>query len=141
MRFYKLDPEVAGGWGTNTEFTRTPGNPLVVHKLHYQLDGWPGDELLESSPCYIVTERLANAIRHQEFSGYELKVVEVSTSDHFRELYPDRQLPQFAWLGITGKAGVDDFGMDADGRLVVSKRAFGTLKATQLNNCEVSDFG
>jgi hypothetical protein len=141
MRFYKLDPEVAGGWGTNTEFTRTPGKPLVVHKLHYQFDGWLGDELLESSPCYIVTERLANAIRNQEFSGYELKAVEVSTSDQFRELYPDRQLPQFAWLGITGKAGVDDFGMDEDGRLVVSERAFGTLKATQLSNCEVSDFG
>lgn len=141
MRFYKLDPEVAGGWGPNTEFTRTPGQRVIVHKLHYQFDGWLGDELLESSPCYIVTERLADAIRGQNLSGYELKPAEISASAQFRESYPDKQLPQFVWLGIIGKAGVEDFGVDVDGRLVVSERAFGTLKATQLNNCEVSAFG
>lgn len=140
MTFYILDPEVAGGWGPNTEFTRIPGRRLVVNKLHYQFDGWLGDELLESSPCYIVTERLANAIQHHKLSGCELKAVEVSTSDQFRELYPLRRLPRFAWLDITGTAGVDDFGTNADGRLVVSERALGTLKTTQLSNCEVSEF-
>jgi hypothetical protein len=141
MSFYKLYPEVAGGWGPNTDFTRILGKSLVIRKFHYEFDGWLGDELLQSSPCYIVTERLANAIRNHELSGCELKAVEVSTSDVFRELYPDRQLPRFAWLVITGTAGEDDFGLDADGRLVVSERAYSTLKTRQLSNCEVSEFG
>ena len=141
MKFYKLDPEVAGGCGPNTAFTRTLGKPLVVHKLHYQFDGWLGDELLECSPCFIVTQRLADVLGSRELSGYELKQVEISTSGQFRDYYPDRQLPQFAWLGITGKAGVDDIGVDVDGRLVVSGRALEALKATQFDNCEVSEFG
>jgi hypothetical protein len=123
MKFYKLDPEVAGGWGPNTEFTRAPGKALVVDKLHYQFDGWLGDELLESSPCFIVTQRLADVLKSRQLSGYELKAVQISASDQFREIYPDRQLPKFAWLSLTGKAGADDMGIDVDGRLVVSERA------------------
>lgn len=141
MKFYKLDPEVAGGWGPSTEFTRAPGKPLVVHKLHYQFDGWMGDELLESSPCFIITERLADELQTKRLTGYELKPVEISTSDQFRELHPNRELPQFAWLGITGDAGTDDFGVDVDGRLVVSEKALDALKARRLDNCDVSDFG
>lgn len=141
MKFYKLDPEVAGGWGANTAFTRTLGKPLVVHRLHYQFDGWLGDELLESSPCFIVTQRLADLLQRRELSGYELKGVEISTSEIFRDHFPERQLPQFAWLDVTGKVGVDDFSVDVDGRLVVSESALDALKAMQLENCEVSDFG
>lgn len=140
MKFYKLDPEVAGGLGPNTEFIRTPGKPVVVQKLHYQFDGWLGDELLESSPCFIVTQRLAEELQRQRLSGYELKAVEISTSDQFRELYPDRELPAFAWLGITGKAGTDNFGVDKDGRLVVSETAIELLRTMHFDNCDVTDY-
>jgi hypothetical protein len=140
MRFYRLDPEVAGGWGPNTEFTRTPGEPVVVHRFHYQFDGWLGDELLESSPCFIVTQRLAEELQKHRLSGYELKAVEISTSEQFHELYPDRELPVFAWLYITGTAGIDDFGIDREGRLVVSEKAIGVLKTMRLDHCEVADY-
>ena len=140
MRFLRLRPEVAGDWGPNTKFTRILGESLVIHHFHYQFDGWLGDELLESCPCYIVTERLADAIRSKKLSGFRINPVEISTSEQFREFYPDRVLPPFVWFDITGKAGVDDFGMDQDLRLVVSQRAFDVIKATQLDHCEVSDF-
>lgn len=141
MAFYKLDPEVAGGWGPNIQFTRILGQSLTIQKFHYQFDGWLGDELLESDICYIVTARLAEPVQRQRLSGYELKAVEVTTSDQFRELCPFQQLPEFIWLDITGKVGIDDFGVDVDGRLVVSERAFAILKATQLTHCKVSAFG
>ena len=137
MTFFKLDPEVAGGWGHNTECVRTPGKPLVVKKLHYAFDGWLGDELLESSPCFIVTDRLAEAIRGHDVTGYELRDVEVSTSEQFRELYPNRQLPRFKWLHIMGLVGVDDFGVACDGRLVVSDKALAVLRTQQLRNCAI----
>lgn len=53
-KYYVVEPEVAGGFGINTVFTRTEGKPMVVHKLHYEFDGWLGDSLLETTPCYIV---------------------------------------------------------------------------------------
>jgi hypothetical protein len=126
-KYYVVEPEVAGGWGENTVFTRTPGLPTVVHKLHYQFDGWLGDELLESSPCYIVSERLAHDIRQHQLTGVEFDDVEVTTSGQFRDLYPDRQLPKFVWLKVAGKAGHDDFGIAQGLGLVVSERALDLL--------------
>lgn len=50
MKFYYVEPEVAGGWGSNTVFERTPGRPTVVHKLNYAFDGWLCQTLECSNP-------------------------------------------------------------------------------------------
>jgi uncharacterized repeat protein (TIGR02543 family) len=134
MKYYRIEPEVAGGWGKNTVFTRTPGRPTVVHKLHYQFDGWLGDELLTSTPCFIVTERLAREIERAQLTGVRFDDVEVTTSDEFRELYPNRQLPKFVWLKIEGKPGQDDFGITPGLRLVVSERVLELLKPVGISH-------
>jgi hypothetical protein len=102
MQYYVVEPEVAGSWGNKTEFTRTPGAPVFVRKLHYQFDGWLGDDLLESAPCYIATARLADEIGRSQFSGISFADVETSKSAQFEELYPDRDLPKFLWLKPEG---------------------------------------
>ena len=140
MPFKSLDPEVAGGWGPNTQFTRTPGVGVVVHKLHYVFDGWLGDTLLESSPCYIVTKLLADKLVAQKLSGFVVKPVEISVSEVFEELYPDRELPEFVWLDIIGRTGIDDFGISKKGSLVVSDAAYTVLKEFQLDNCDFEDY-
>ena len=63
-----------------------------------------------------------------------------SVSDQFNDCYPGRELPGFVWLDITGAAGVSDFGVGSDGRLIVSESALEALKHTQLDNCSVSEF-
>jgi hypothetical protein len=126
-KFYVVEPEVAGGWGKNTVFTGVPGKPTVVHKLHYQFDGWLGDELLESTPCYIVTERLAHKMEQADLSGVNFDEVEVTKSEQFEELYPNRSLPKFVWLKVNGKPGQDDFGVAPGLRLIVSDRALHVL--------------
>src|SRR6266498_236105 len=118
MKFYYVEPEVAGGWGKNTIFDRTPGRRTVVHKLHYEFQGWLGDELLESAPCFIVSEGMAQGIEKARLSGAVFDQVEITTSEQFRELYPNRQLPKFVWLKVGGTAGHEDFGIAADARLV-----------------------
>ena len=140
MSFYKLNPEVAGGWGPKTKFVRTPGKRVVVNSLHYIFDGWLGDDLLESTPCFIVTERLAHEIRSRHLSGFTLRPVEVSTSEQFRDTHPEIDLPHFKWLDITGEAGIDDFGVADDGCLVVSHLALDAIRATQSTHCEVFSF-
>ena len=35
---------------------RFSSGKMIVRKFHYEFDGWLGDVLLESCPCFIVTE-------------------------------------------------------------------------------------
>jgi len=134
--FHSLEPEVAGGFGQNTILDNST-HPPIVRRLHYELDGWLGDDLLESFPCYIITDRLRTLIEEVGATGYAFDSVEVTTSEQFRQLYPDRQIPRFWWLKVTGKAGVDDFGMSSEDCLVVSDRMFTAMMDNcQLDNCD-----
>ncbi len=138
--YHIVEPEIAGGWGENTEFTRTPGQSVVVHKLHYQFDGWLGDELVESTPCYIVSEKMAGELRRAKLTGFVLDDVETTTSEQFREIYPDRELPMFLWLKVEGAPGSDDFGVTSNLQLVVSDRALKALADVGIANALVEPF-
>lgn len=139
MQYFVLSPEVGGGLARDTVLLRDRHPPVVSH-LHCELDGWLGDDLLETYPCFLVTTSLADKLRRETLSGYQLRAAQVSTSDLFRELYPDREVPRFLWLEATGRVGVDDFAVTEDGRLVVSESALTVLKKSQLRNCDVSEF-
>jgi len=77
---------------------------------------------------------MAHEIEEAKLTGVRFDEVEVTTSDQFKELYPDRQLPKFVWLRVEGKAGHDDFGIAPGLRLVASERAFELLKRINLSN-------
>ena len=109
--YHTVEPEVAGGWGANTAFTRMPGQSVVVHKLHYEFEGWLGDDLIESTPCYIVSEGMAEQLRKAGLTGFVLDDVEITTSENFRETYAGRELPKFLWLKVGGVPGQDDLGI------------------------------
>jgi hypothetical protein len=139
MKYYLLSPEVAGGLGPNTVMSQTV-HPPEVARLHYHMEGWLGDELLESFPCFVVTQRLADAIKNAQLTGVGFGDVEVTLSEQFRLLYPDRELPRLAWLKIVGKVAQDDLGMDKRNRLVASEVALQVFKAVTLENCAISEF-
>jgi hypothetical protein len=61
-------------------------------------------------------------------TGAEYGEVEVSCSENFTELYPERNLPPFVWLKVDGAEGADDFFIAEDGRLVVSERAWDVIR-------------
>ncbi len=136
--YYNLSPEVAGGLGERTVMD-TSVHPPRVQRLHYEMAGWLGDELLESFPCFIVTARVRDALLGLGASGCTFDTVEISRSDTFEELYPDRMLPPFYWLKVQGRAGVDDVGLSDDNRLVVSKRVLDLLRAFDLANCDIRE--
>ncbi len=50
MQFYVIEPEVAGGWGDSIVVYRSV-DPVSVERIHYQFEGWLGDELLTTSSC------------------------------------------------------------------------------------------
>lgn len=126
VTFTIIDPEVAGGWGSGT-VTDTSVHPPVVTRLHYEFQGWQGDDLLQTFPCFIVTDRLSSALGQAQLSGFTFDRVEVSTSQEFNVRHPSRRLPKFYWLRVTGRPGVDDLGMCSKHRLVASSKVIEVL--------------
>ncbi len=139
MNYFCIEPEVARGLGQNVVMDRSV-HPPVVDKLHYEFDGWLGDVLLETFPCFIVTEGARKRLQLIHATGIKFDQAEVTTSEQFRELYPDRKLPKFAWLKVVGTPGRDDFGIGPDFRLVISERALEALKELGISNAVVTPY-
>ncbi|MCX9191955.1 hypothetical protein C3Y87_11110 [Carbonactinospora thermoautotrophica] len=139
MTYFLLEPEVAGELGPHTEMD-TSVHPPRVHRLHYEITDWLGDELLESFPCFLISRRLGERAAAEGLTGFELADVEVTLSPEAEELLGDVQLPEFRWLKVTGVAGSADFGLTAKAQLVVSERALDVLREGSLENCDVEEF-
>jgi putative NADH-flavin reductase len=106
--------------------------------MHYEFEGWLGDDLLTTFPEFIVTERLATALEQSSLSGFRLADVKVSAGDLWEQLYGSRPLPKCRWLRVSGRAGAADFGLTELAHLVVSAPALELLRSLTLRACEVS---
>jgi len=137
--YWTLEPEVAGEIG-NGSVVDTSVHPPDVSRLQYRLTGWLGDEVLESFPCYVITERVGQEFLMRGFTGFFLDAVDVVRSDEFDELYPGRQLPDFKWLRINGRAGIDDFGLSEENTLVVSDAVLASLRRHTLAQCDIEPY-
>lgn len=134
-----LDPEVAGGLGVRTELDSSI-HPPVVTSLHYELEVWDGEDLVQSFPCYLVTKRLQARLASNHLSGFSFALADVSRSDTFKELQPDEPLPELVWIKVHGVPGKDDFGLTEDARLVVSEVAMKVVQTGQIKHCGVKPF-
>ncbi|WP_308201309.1 lamin tail domain-containing protein [Carbonactinospora thermoautotrophica] len=85
MAYFLLEPEVASELGQHTELD-TRMHPLRVHRLHYEITDWLGDELLESFPCFLLSRRLGERAAAEGLTGFELADVEVTLSPEAEEL-------------------------------------------------------
>lgn len=138
--FFYLEPEVAGGIGPNSELHRHDGK-LIVTRLNYEFDGWLGDALLETTPCFIVTNDARQLIERAVLTGVSFSDVEVTRSGLFTALHGDKALPHFWWMIVQGEPEADDFGMASDLRLVTSERALTTLQQAGLMRAEIEPVG
>jgi len=138
--FFYLEPEIAGSIGPNSKLRRDDGK-LVVTRLNLEFDGWLGDALLETTPCFIVTDDARQSIERAALTGISFSGVEVTRSSLFTDLYGDKALPRFWWMVVQGKSEADDFGIASDLRLVVSKRALAILQQEGLTHAEVELIG
>jgi hypothetical protein len=134
--FYRLEPEVAGGLAPPSKIRRDV-SPPAVENPHYVFEGWLGDELVEGFPYFLVTKRLDEELISLAATGFTLRQIRTSKSAQFDEIYPDRELPDFLWLDVTGASGKDDFGLEPDGLLIVSQRVLELLRQVGLSNCDI----
>jgi hypothetical protein len=140
--FYLLRPEVAGGLGPSSMLD-TDVHPPRVHRLHYEFADWMGDVLLETFPVFIIERGTGEAAQAAGLTGAELAPVETSVTPEGQEMLEMAgvdSLPEFAWLKVHGKPGVDDFGQLPDAGLVVSDRALSLLRDAGIDNSEVEPF-
>jgi len=139
MKYYILEPEVAGGIGKNTLLDRSVHPPVPI-KFNYEFLGWLGDSLLETVASFIVTTSLKEKIEAIEATGIAFGEVEITKAGEFEDFHPNKELPEFVWLQVKGVAGQNDFGLSSKHRLVVSQRALDVLRQEQLSHCEIADF-
>lgn len=139
MSFFYIEPEVAGGLGEQTVMDES-AHPPQVSQLGYCFEGWLGDVLLESFPCFIVTAAAKNELQKLGATGARFDSVEITKSEEFDELYPGVQLPEFVWLRPEGKPGRDDIATVEDGRLVVSARVRELLEKMGIANALVEPY-
>ncbi|PMQ05790.1 hypothetical protein DyAD56_07800 [Dyella sp. AD56] len=137
MEFFEVRPEVPGGLGPHTSMDRST-HPPEVDVLHYVFDGWSGDVLLTSFPCYLVTDDAKCELQRTGATGASFGSVEVGTSETFVELFAGKALPPFSWLQVKGVPGVDDFGIAPNLRLIVSERVLDVFKSLQLVEARVN---
>jgi|SRR6185503_1458840 len=125
--------------GDNT-VADTSVHPPRVARLHLELADWLGDDLLESFPCFVVSDRLARALRASTLTGFVLDDVEITRAPEFDEFLPGIALSVFRWLKVEGRAGVDDLGLAADHRLVVSDEVLTMLRRFTIEQAEQSAY-
>lgn len=97
MDYYIIEPEVAGGIGKNTiyEECEESNRRYEIKHLHFVFEGWLGDQLLEVTPCFLVSEKIKNAIQKNMLTGCSFQDVEISCSEEFVELNYNKNIPLF----------------------------------------------
>jgi len=134
-----IEPEVAGGLGFETEMDNRV-HPPIIKKLHYEFSGWLGDDILETFPCFIISESLMNDIKKNQLTGVLFDNVKITKSDEFINFYPKTNLPNFYWMKIDGKFGVDDFVIAEDYRLLVSEKGMNVISFFNIKNASIEDY-
>ncbi len=137
-RFFLVLPEVPGGLGRMTTLDSAVVPPRA-RRLHYVIDDWLGDPIVESYPSFMVVREAGECLLNAEMTGFELKPATVTRSEESQALDPSLQLPDFMLLDVNGTAMVDDVGVDEMGRLVVSARALFALTEEGMWFAEVTE--
>jgi hypothetical protein len=153
MKLYFLEPEVSGGHGEHTiygteEDIAIEGISGKVKYLHYEFEGWLGDDLLESTPAFIVSSNLGTELENSDFSDYKLEKCLITTSDDFKEMYPNKNIPEFSRFIPLGKIEVegdnfknwsgDHVCLSPKGELVVTQDALDFFKRVSIDNCFIT---
>ncbi|GAA3357804.1 hypothetical protein [Saccharopolyspora gregorii] len=142
MAFHLIRGDAAGDLGVHTDLDTSVHPPQVRH-LHFAVDAWTGDDLIERFPVLLVTDRLAAALEASGLGSFQLRDVEITVEPEGSELIEELglgALPALRWLNVTGAAGRDDIGTDAQASLVVSDAALAVLREFNLDGSDIENY-
>ena len=129
-----IDAAVEGNLGPGVDYDVTR-EPTLRGELAYEFDDWRGDDLVTTAEFWLCTERLADALRASDLTGWTLDSVRVSTSDVFDDLHPGGlELPTWYRL-IPGADG--DIQVRERVFLCVSDSALALLRRFDISHAEI----
>lgn len=67
-----------------------------------------GDDIVESTPTFIVSERVKEGLDALGVGGYEIEECIVTVSEQFKELYGNKVLPKFCRLMPQGRLEIEE---------------------------------
>ena len=153
MILYFLEPEVSGFHGIETiygtdEDIAEMGISGKIKFLHYEVEGWLGDDILESTPAFIVSSELVGELKKSKLKDFKLEECLITGSDVFIELYPTKELPSFTRFIPLGTVELEgeyfnnwsgqDFCLSPKGELVITKKALDVLNTFSIKNCDIT---
>lgn len=145
MRFYKLEPEIAGEIGDNSIIQYENGKISKIKYLEFRFTDWLGDELISTHPCYIITENLKEEILLNKLRGIQFQNILISFSDEFFELNDSTVIPNFVQIICENKYEekndviIQDFYVNEYKELIVSENALNVFQNHTLNNCVIQE--
>ena len=145
MKYYRLEPEIAGEIGENSKTEYENGKIKQIIFLEYLFSDWLGDDLLSTHPCHIVTENLKNDINANNLTGIQFKKIKKAFSDEFFELNSSTDIPEFVQIVCNNfyedknDSTLQDFYVNRYKALIVSERALKVIKKHTLNNCLIEE--
>jgi hypothetical protein len=105
------------------------------------LDTWLGDDMVRAHPLVLVTALLMKGLEDLDGpTGFAFRRVRSGGSRFFRRNDPGRRLPRFWAVEVSGAPGVDDFGFDSDGSIVVSQRVLDVLMRFRIRQATLAQF-
>ncbi|PCJ21244.1 MAG: hypothetical protein COB02_01275 [Candidatus Cloacimonadota bacterium] len=138
MRYYIIEPEVSISLGEGSVLS-TATHPPTIEKLDLIFEGWLGDDILETFPCFFVTEKLKRLIQFNNLSQVEFEEISIIKSDALLEFNIQKKIPKIYLLKISGEAKINDFGVSKDNLLIVSELCLKVLKQSNVNHCDIEE--
>ena len=97
------------------------GADRVISELCCWIDFEIEHYVYQIPPCVLVRREVADECGGIKCTGIVFKPVTTYVSTIYKR-YSKKKLPKLVWAQVSGRPGVDDFGMDRVTRLIVSRR-------------------
>jgi hypothetical protein len=138
--FLIVEPSVDGEIDSVSDFGLKPQVAQREAKnLEYLIDVWSGNDVITSTPFFLVTRRFARKAEESKLTGAMFTHVVIKKADQFDEWEANKgaSLPELLWMRVLGQQGNDDIGLTPQGSLVVSEKCMIVLNALQMDNASI----
>lgn len=133
---YRLEPHVAGQLGEGTALDPSV-HPPIVTAVEYVLDAPDADDLIESFPVFLVSEKLAERLDKARLTGFVLADASVRPSAEYLALHGDVGHSEYRWMQLQDRDSPADAWLDDGQRLCVSDRTLNLLRRYRIARCAI----
>jgi hypothetical protein len=140
QNFFIVEPSVDGEIDSVSDFGLEPQVAQREAKnLEYLIDVWSGNDVITSTPFFLVTPRFAAKADKSKLTGAVFTQLVIKKADQFDgwEVNKGASLPELLWMRVIGQPGNDDIGITPRGSLVVSEKCMIVLNTLQVDNASV----